>query len=168
MSRPALVAIWVLATALTTVIAWQIVAAAGEQVSPGPLTPVASPTSSTSSSSTVTSSSTTTSSTTSTTTPGSTTSSTSSSSSSTSPTTTATTAPDWLVKSIPTSGGTVVVSYRQGEVVLDAATPAPGFSVEVDKQGPPDVDVEFEGEEMRVRVRAEWDERLVVEVDENN
>ena len=42
MSRPALVAIWVLATALTTVVAWQIVAAAGEQVSPGPLTPVAS------------------------------------------------------------------------------------------------------------------------------
>ncbi len=61
-----------------------------------------------------------------------------------------------------------MVSYRPDEVVLDAATPAPGFAVEVDKEGPPDVDVEFESEELRVRVRVEWDDRLVVEVDENN
>ncbi len=62
----------------------------------------------------------------------------------------------------------MVVSYRPEEVVLEAATPAPGFSVEVGKQGPPDVDVEFESEELRVRVRVEWDDRLVVEVDEDD
>jgi hypothetical protein len=62
----------------------------------------------------------------------------------------------------------VVVSYRPEEVVLDAATPAPGFSVEIDKPGPPDVDVEFDSEDLRVRVRVEWDDKLVVEIDENS
>ena len=62
----------------------------------------------------------------------------------------------------------MVVSYRPEEVVLDAATPAPGFSVRVNKQGPPDVDVEFESDESRVRVRVEWDDRLVVEVEESD
>lgn len=61
-----------------------------------------------------------------------------------------------------------MVSYRPEEVVLDAATPAPGFSVEIDKAGPPDVDVEFESDEARIRVRVEWDSRLVVEVDEDS
>jgi hypothetical protein len=62
----------------------------------------------------------------------------------------------------------VVVSYRPEEVILDAATPAPGYSVEIDKPGPPDVDVEFDSDELRVRVRVEWDDRLVVEIDEND
>jgi hypothetical protein len=71
------------------------------------------------------------------------------------------------VKTIPTAGGTVVVSYRPGEVVLDGATPAPGFTVDSDKQGPPDVRVTFESESTHVEVRVEWDNKLVIDVRED-
>jgi hypothetical protein len=73
------------------------------------------------------------------------------------------------VKTIPTAGGTLVVSYRPGEVVLDGATPAAGFTVDVDKQGPPEVRVEFESETAKVEVRVEWDGKLVtdIQVDED-
>lgn len=52
----------------------------------------------------------------------------------------------------------VVVRYRTGEVELQAATPAPGFSVEVDDAGPPRVRVEFESANADVRVEARWDD----------
>jgi hypothetical protein len=58
----------------------------------------------------------------------------------------------------------VVVSYRPGEVILDGATPAAGFTVDVDKQGPPDVRVEFESEATKVEVRVEWADKLVIDV----
>lgn len=48
--------------------------------------------------------------------------------------------------------------YHPGEVELQAATPAPGFSVEVDDAGPPRVRVEFESEIADVRVEARWDD----------
>lgn len=60
-----------------------------------------------------------------------------------------------------------MVRYRPGEVELQAATPAPGFSVEVDDGGPPRVRVEFEGADAEVRVEARWEEgSLDIEVDD--
>ncbi len=161
MNRFGLVAIWVAATALTTVLAWQIVAAAGEQVSPGPLTPIASPlTSAPGGSTTLPTSTPSSTPVTSTTQPGS---------GSTSPTTpggstSTSTAANWQVKAIPTAGGNVVVSFRPGEVVLDGATPAAGFTVDVEKQGPPEVRVEFESEATRIEVRVSWDGKLAIEI----
>ena len=51
----------------------------------------------------------------------------------------------------------MVVSYRPDEVVLSSAAPAAGFSAEIKKEGPPEVDVEFEGESAKYRVRARWE-----------
>ena len=63
----------------------------------------------------------------------------------------------------------MVVSYREGEVVLSSATPAAGFAAEIKKQGPPDVDVEFESESAKFRVKAEWSNGLLaVEIDEDD
>ena len=50
----------------------------------------------------------------------------------------------------------MVVNYRPDEVVLSSASPAGGFSADIKKQGPPDVDVEFESESTKYRVRARW------------
>jgi hypothetical protein len=50
----------------------------------------------------------------------------------------------------------VVVSYRPDEVVLSSASPAAGFSAEIKKEGPPEVDVEFESESAEYRFRARW------------
>ena len=67
-----------------------------------------------------------------------------------------------------TNGGTVVVKYRPDEVVLQAASPFAGFRVEVDKAGPPKVEVEFENESLKVEVRAKWDRgELVIEISES-
>ena len=51
----------------------------------------------------------------------------------------------------------MVVSYRPDEVVLSSAAPAAGFSAEIKKEGPPEVDVEFESESANYRVRAKWE-----------
>jgi hypothetical protein len=60
----------------------------------------------------------------------------------------------------------VVVSYRAGEVVLGSATPAPGYAADVKKAGPPEVEVEFESEEAKYKVRATWDHgELTVETE---
>jgi hypothetical protein len=163
-NRFGLIAIWVAATALTTVLAWQIVAAAGEQVSPGPLVeaPIAAPDTSTTAVSTTlpATSATSTLPTTSSTPPGSGSTTPNTDPGSTSPGITA----SWQVKTIPTDGGTVVVSYRPGEVVLDGATPAAGFTVDVDKGGPPEVRVEFESESTKIEVRVQWDGKLVIDL----
>jgi hypothetical protein len=54
-----------------------------------------------------------------------------------------------------TPGGTVVVSLQGGRLALVSATPAPGYSVEVEESGPDEVRVAFEaGEDGEVRVRA--------------
>lgn len=61
------------------------------------------------------------------------------------------------------------MSYRDGEVVLSSATPASGFAAEIEKQGPPVVDVEFESESAKFRVKAEWSNgQLDVEIDEDD
>lgn len=52
----------------------------------------------------------------------------------------------------------MVLRYRPGEVTYQSATPAPGFQVEVDEHGPPEVEVEFESESRKVEVHAAWRE----------
>ena len=49
-----------------------------------------------------------------------------------------------------------MIRHRPGEVELQAATPAPGFDVEIDDAGLQRVRVEFESEDSDVRVEAEW------------
>lgn len=170
---------WLLAVVATTAVAWQIVAVADERVGDKPLSPVEAAAPGTSDGPTTTTSpepsaptgfegepSTTTA-------PGSTSPTTTSGS--TAPTTAATssttsTTPegDWSTRTVVTSGGTVVVSYRPAEVVLETAVPLPGFQADINEPGPPVVDVELESAVVRVRVRAEWkDGDLDVEVDES-
>jgi hypothetical protein len=62
----------------------------------------------------------------------------------------------WSSRTINTGGGVVVVSYRPQEVVLGSAAPAAGFAAEV-KKSAPEVDVEFESESAKYRVRARWE-----------
>lgn len=52
----------------------------------------------------------------------------------------------------------MVVRYRPGEVRLQAATPAPGYQVEIDDAGPPRVRVEFESASSDVRVEIRWED----------
>lgn len=144
-----LVAAWILALVVTTLITWQIVGLADSQVGDSPvvasLATTAPPTDSSTSVPTTNSSS----------------------SSSTAPSpsvTTSTTAPSstsaesWSLRTVDTSGGSVVVRYRPGEVRLQAATPAPGYEVEIDDAGPPRVRVEFEGADSEVRVEIRWED----------
>jgi hypothetical protein len=73
------------------------------------------------------------------------------------------------VHTINSVGGSVVVRYRPGEVELQAATPAPGFAVENDENGPDRVRVEFESNDLEVRVEVRWDNGdLDIRIDEND
>lgn len=51
----------------------------------------------------------------------------------------------------------MIIRYRPEEAELQAATPAPGFGVEVDDAGPPRVRVEFENDDADIRVEARWE-----------
>jgi hypothetical protein len=160
---------WVAALVVATVLAWQIVGLADSQV--GEVTPEAlapSPTSTVVSSTTTSADSTTSTQIATTSTgssPGPTSSVTTPTSSVTTPPTTAGST-EWSVRTINSSGGVVVVRFRPEEVVLQAATPASGFGVEVDDSGPPRVRVEFDNDEDSIRVEARWENGdLVVEVD---
>jgi hypothetical protein len=68
----------------------------------------------------------------------------------------------------------VILWYALGEaelllVAYQTVTPAPGFQVEVGKQGPPEVEVEFESESLKIEVHAAWrDGDLDVEVSESS
>jgi len=179
MKKPVLVALWIVATLATTAVAYVAVNAAGAEVTDRPLTSVVATGDSVELSSTSTTGQ-----------PGASTSatggpgttrdtgatgttaeSTTPASSSTSPTaTTETTLSDapWQQTTIPSKGGLVIVSYRPGEVKLESVAPTPGFSYEIDDQGPPEVRVEFQGGDIRVEVRVRWDGGLVTEVDEDN
>lgn len=60
----------------------------------------------------------------------------------------------------------VVVGHRPGEVRLDSASPAAGYSMEIDKDGPDEVRVEFESDADRFEIRVRWiDGALSVDVD---
>ena len=70
---------------------------------------------------------------------------------------------------VSTAGGQVVLKYRQAEVVYQTATPAPGFRVEIEKPGPPEVELEFESESLKIEIHAKWDSgELKVEISESD
>jgi hypothetical protein len=54
------------------------------------------------------------------------------------------------------AGGIVVVEASGGAVSLVSAVPNPGYSVEVDEQGPDEVRVEFESDDSKSEVRVRW------------
>ena len=160
-----LVAAWAAIVVLATTLTWQIVSAADEQVSDRPVAPleVGAPLAATSDSTTSTTRPTSSPGSYVTTTPpdltGSPSSTATTDAGSSTPTTTAPTTTStigWTVKTVSTAGGVVVFRVRPNEVVLTSATPAPGFAAEVKKSGPPEVEVEFEGEEAKYEVRARW------------
>ncbi|HSM43551.1 MAG TPA: hypothetical protein VK969_00895 [Acidimicrobiia bacterium] len=156
-------AAWVAAVVAATVLTWQIVGLADSQVGESPVAvapvlPTTLPEGSTSSAPTTSLDPTPSS-----TGPTSTTSTvaTNSTSPSTAPT------PEWSVRTVNSPGGTVVIRHRPGVVELQGATPAPGFGVEIDDDGPDRVRVEFESGDDDFRVEARWrDGTLVVEIDD--
>lgn len=160
MRRFGIFGIWLLVAVGATMITWQIVSAADNQVSDRPVAPlnVAAPQLTDIGSTTTEPTAPTTSPTTTATT--GTSSSPPTTTGSSTPTTTASTTPpsQWVSRSISTSGGTVIVRYRPGEVEYQSATPAPGFQVEVDDAGPPRVKVEFESESEKFEVEARWED----------
>ncbi len=182
MRRWTLFGIWSLVLALTTALTWQIVSAADNRVNDRPLAVnIASPITGSADTTPVSIA------------PGAestlpeltpttaaTTSSTAGTVSTNPPTTTTrpsppttedgttTTTTNWSYETIPTKGGTVVLAYRPDEVVLQTATPSPGYHTEVKKPGPPKVEVEFESNDLEIKVRAEWrDGELNVDVVES-
>ncbi len=166
-------AAWVAALVATTVLTWQIVGLADSQVGDTPVAVEPVPTStSVSTTSTIATTSTSLPTTTSTSSQVTTTSTPTPGSSA--PTTQATTATptttasaEWTVRTINSEGGTVIVRHRPEEVELQAATPAAGFSVEIDDSGPKRVRVEFEGDDDDIRIEIEWDDgELDVSIDD--
>jgi cytoskeletal protein RodZ len=163
---------WLVVVGLATALTWQIVSAADDRVSERPIAPlnVAAPALNaidTTTTTTMASATTTASPETSTTSSAGTTTG----SAPTNSTTTTSTAPQttaaaaWQTRSVQTTGGTVNLRFRPGEVTYQSAAPAPGFQLEVDDPGPPEVRVEFESETQKVEVEASWeDEGLDVRV----
>lgn len=154
---------WLVVVAVATTLTWQIVSAADERVSDRPIAPlnvsapvIAAATSTTSDSPTTTTQT----NSPPTTLPGPGTTSASPPTTTVSPPpppTTTTSAPaQWKTRTVQTTGGSVNLRYRPGEVAYQSATPAPGFHFEVEKEGPPEVKVEFESESQRVDIEASW------------
>ena len=164
-------AAWVAALVLATVLTWQIVGLADSQVGAVPVAAAPSlPAGSSSSTSQVTPTSpaadSTSTSTAETETTGTTTGTAASPTSTSAPASTAAAA-EWSVRTVNSAGGTVVIRHRPGEVELQAATPASGFSVEIDDSGPTRVRVEFESDDADIRVEARWrDGELEVTVED--
>lgn len=70
--------------------------------------------------------------------------------------TTATAPTTWVTTTISSPGGSVTVSYREGEVRYEAGTPGAGYDMEIDKTSP-EVRVEFHGEDLPdYEIRARW------------
>jgi cytoskeletal protein RodZ len=164
MRRVGLFVTWLLSTVLVTVVAFRVVGAAESQIGDAPLTPVVAitepdPAQTTSSTTTTTTGLVTTPSSTTTTSPSPTTTSPASSTTATAPPATTTTtgaASQWTTLHVPTPGGTVTVEHRTGEIRLVAATAGPGYRVGEVKPGPPEVEVDFDGDDAEVRVRIHW------------
>jgi hypothetical protein len=148
--RLTLTGVWMIALGLAITVTWQIVSAADDQVSERPLAPlnVAAPV--------ITDLQTTTTST------GPTSSAITSAVGAGSTTTevlaTSTADTEWQTRSVQTTGGNVLLRYRPGEVAYQSATPAPGYQVEVEKPGPPEVKVEFESQSDKVEIEAGWED----------
>jgi hypothetical protein len=170
--RLSLVGAWLLVVVVATVLTWQIVSAADDQVSDGARSlNVAAPV--LASFTTTTTATSTAPSTVTSTTSGPSTSTTLSAdpTETTGPsTTTSITAPDpvWRTETVETSGGTIVLRYRPNEVAYQAASPTKGFKVEIESKGPPEVQLKFESENMEIEVHATWrDNQVDVEVSES-
>lgn len=167
---------WLVVVLLATVLTWQIVSAADDQVSERPIAPlnVAAPviasTGSTTTAPTPPSTTSTTTGSPSSTTVGSTSATGTAGSATTSSTTTSPpTTVAWQTRTVQTAGGTVNLRYRPGEVTYQSATPAPGYHVEAEKQGPPDVKVEFESASEKIELEASWqDDGLDVQVSQED
>lgn len=70
--------------------------------------------------------------------------------------TTATAPTTWITTTISSPGGSVTVSYHEGEVRYEAGTPGAGYDMEIDKTSP-EVRVEFHGEDLPdYEIRARW------------
>ena len=87
-----------------------------------------------------------------------------------SPTTTmpaqTTTAPS-VTKTYNMAGGTVTISASEPEVRFVGASPAAGYTIEVDDRGPSQVKVEFDGAGGESEFVAKWESGvLVVDIDE--
>jgi len=68
-------------------------------------------------------------------------------------------------KTVSSAGGTVTVTYSNGNVFLTGATPALGFSMEIEDAGPDKVRVDFDSGDDEISVRIEWkDGRLDIEI----
>lgn len=73
------------------------------------------------------------------------------------------------MRTINSVGGSVVVRHRPAEVELQAATPAPGFAVEIDDDGPERVRVEFDSDAVEVRIEVRWENgSLAIDIDKND
>ncbi len=169
---------WVTITTLSTLVTWQVVAAASDEVNDVPRTPLVvavgappstvyltAPTSTETSQPPVSSTSVTP---TSTTAVETTTPSTTAAPPPPGPSPTSTTQPSSStgMATVGSAGGTVTVSYGGGEVYFEGATPLPGYSVEVEDEGPEHVVVAFQSDEETIEVRIEWkDGELVSRVE---
>ncbi len=174
-ARPLLA--WVTITTLSTLVTWQVVAFASDEVNDAPRTPLVvavgappttvfltAPTSTETSQPPVSSTSVTSAPTIA----AETTASTVPAPPPPGPSPTSTTQPPSSagVATVGSAGGTVTVSYRDGEVYFEGATPLPGYSVEVEDEGPEHVVVAFQSEEETIEVRIEWkDGELVSQVE---
>ena len=85
------------------------------------------------------------------------------------PTTTTATAAAGGTRAFTYPEGTVVVRFDQSGATLVSASPAPGFSLDVDEAGPPSVDLDFEGGDDEARFRAGVvDGELIVTLDRDD
>jgi hypothetical protein len=81
-------------------------------------------------------------------------------------TTTTTEAEVWTQIVIPSAGGSIVVSYRPGEVRLDAVSPAPTFVLEDVDEDPKRVQVELKGDDVTYTLEVKWERgELVTDID---
>jgi len=118
-SRPILVAVgaWLVVVALGSALVWAVISRAGEGLVSADPTITADPTTS------------------------------GAPSPSTSTSTSAPTSNGRVQRTWHGQGGAVVVSCSGGSMTLDSVQPDPGFAVEVEKRGPREVEVQFEGRE---------------------
>ncbi len=91
-----------------------------------------------------------------------------SSTTSTTSTTTTTAAPvATQTQTYQLEGGWVRIVFSPGAVTLDGAGPNPGFTMEIEKAGPPEVELDFESGSHKSRFNAEWSGgQLVVDIEE--
>lgn len=170
MQRLGLILAWLVVASLATGLTWGVLSSADRHVGEAAATPVlgggntehtAVDVSSTSATTSVAATSSSATSST-----AASTGSTTSTSSSTTPTTLTAAPSAWDQSTVPSPGGVVVVGHRPYEVRLESATPAPGFTMEIDKQGFDEVRVEFGNDDVSYEVRVSWEDGvLTTEVD---